>query len=582
MRKLIYPFILLLLGFTAFNCQKEVSYTNEVVDTSLSFMATLQGNVIDENNQPASMVTITVGNKITVTDAKGYFRITNATLQKSATKLTASLPGYFKTYRVFNASKSVNQINIKLIKKVITGTFNSAAGGLVSLPNGSSITYQANSLVKKSGGNFNGQVNIYAAYIDPTQDDIGQRVPGSFLANDKENKRVILTSYAMMVVEMESTTGESLQIKIGSTAAIKFAIPAALQATAPATIPLWFVDDATGIWKEEGSAVKYGNSYLGNVKHFTYWNCDVPGDKVNFTTKIVNQNGLPLNYVDISIRPVGGYASAHGITDSLGIADGPIPANVNLILEIRAPYPCYGIILSQNIGPFTSDVNLGTIIINNQQALINLQGNLVNCAGNPVVNGFATVNYNNLVRLINTDINGNFETNFLTCGNSTTSLTVTGTDVSAQQQSLPVSIAINGQQISAGAIRACGTSSIEFINYKVDDTTLNLSGLVAGDNFMAIDSNFSNNNNLTLRGFRNYERELTFAFNHSNTTGSFLLSYLSVNNYMNITPVPPFRINLTRYAATSGQFYEGNFSGQFKDAGNITHTIICTFKIRRD
>lgn len=583
MRKIIYTLSLFILCFTALNCQKEVSYTSAAGENNQPITATIQGNVIDENNQAASLVTITVGNKTTITDDKGYFRIENAALNKSAAMVTASRQGYFKTYRVFNASKFVNQINFKLIKKELTGTFNSGAGGLVSLANGSSITYQANSLVKKTGGSYSGQVNIYAAYIDPTLDDIGQKVPGSFLANDKENKRVLLTSYAMMVVEMESAAGEKLQLSNSASALMKFAIPAGLQATAPATMPLWYVDEVTGIWKEEGSALKNGNYYTGTVNHFTYWNCDVPGAKVNFTAKIVNQNGLPLSFVDVTIRPVGGYASAHGLTDSLGIASGPIPANINLVLEVRAPYPCYGVIFTQNIGPYSSNVNLGTLTINNQQTLITLQGNLVNCAGSPVTNGFATVNYNNLIRHINADASGHFTSSFLTCGTNTNSLTVMGTDVSAQQQSAPVSVTITAPQTNAGNISACGTSSIEFVNYQVDDTTTNISSTVPNDNFMAIDSSFNGgNNNLTIQGFRNYSRQLTFVFNNSNAAGSFPISYLYVNNFGTVTPVLPLNINLTKYAAASGEFYEGNFTGQFKDAANVTHSITCSFKVKRN
>jgi hypothetical protein len=75
---------------------------------------------------------------------------------------------------------------------------------------------------------------------------------------------------------LESAAGEKLQISTGNTAKLNFSIPSSLQAAAPNTIALWYVDEKTGLWKEEGMATKNGNAYEGDVKHFTYWNCDYP------------------------------------------------------------------------------------------------------------------------------------------------------------------------------------------------------------------------------------------------------------------------------------------------------------------
>ncbi len=335
MRRIIYVAIACFSLF-GISCQKEISFTKSTTSKD-PVIAILQGNVVDENDNPAQGVNITVGAKTAITDAKGYFRIRNASLDKSASLVTAEKSGYFKAFRVFSASAAVNQVKIKLLKKTLTGSLNASAGGVVSLSNGSSITFSANSFSKASGGAYPGTVNIYAAYIDPTSQDIGETVPGSFLADDKDNKRVILASYGMMAVELESPAGEKLQISTGNTAKLNFSIPSGLQASAPNTIALWYVDEKTGLWKEEGLATKNGNSYEGEVKHFTYWNCDYPGPKVNLTATFLDYNGQPLVYTYVQIWELAthnGYA--HGFTDSLGQINGPIPANMNLVLEINA------------------------------------------------------------------------------------------------------------------------------------------------------------------------------------------------------------------------------------------------------
>jgi hypothetical protein len=86
------------------------------------------------------------------------------------------------------------------------------------------------------------------------------------MADDKNGARVTLASFGMMAVELESASAEKLQIKSGSVATLTTPIPASAQANAPATIALWSVNEQTGIWKEEGTATKNGNVYVGDVK----------------------------------------------------------------------------------------------------------------------------------------------------------------------------------------------------------------------------------------------------------------------------------------------------------------------------
>ena len=55
--------------------------------------------------------------------------------------------------------------------------------------------------------------------------DISETIPGSFMADNKEGKRVSLTSFGMLAVELESLTGETLQIAPGNTATLSIPIP---------------------------------------------------------------------------------------------------------------------------------------------------------------------------------------------------------------------------------------------------------------------------------------------------------------------------------------------------------------------
>src|SRR4030095_4869634 len=110
-------------------------------------------------------------------------------LDKNATLVIAEKAGYFAAYRCFSATSGTNQVVIKLTKKNLSGTVSGTNGGEVNLSNGTKISLPANGVVKASdNSSYTGTVNVYASYIDPTAADILQRVPGSFMANDRNDK----------------------------------------------------------------------------------------------------------------------------------------------------------------------------------------------------------------------------------------------------------------------------------------------------------------------------------------------------------------------------------------------------------
>lgn len=84
----------------------------------------------------------------------------------------------------------------------------------------------------------------------------------------------------MVGAELFDDTKQALQIASGYTAQITFPIPGPLAATAPANIPLWYFDETNGMWKEQGNAQVQGGNYVGNVSHFSFWNCDYPATLV--------------------------------------------------------------------------------------------------------------------------------------------------------------------------------------------------------------------------------------------------------------------------------------------------------------
>lgn len=596
MRRIYSALSLLLISVLFLQCQREVSHIGGPdfpgeIATPDPISAAIQGNVFDENGTPATGVTVQVGAKTALTDANGFFRINSASLDKKSAVVTAFKSGYFKAYRTFGATPGANFVQIKLIKRTLTGTVDGAAGGEVSLSNGSKIALPAGGVVNAAtNASYTGTINVYAAYIDPTAADFDQIVPGSLLANNKDGKRVLLTSYGMLSVELESTSGEKLQIKTGSTAKLTTAIPSATQASAPATIPLWYVDETTGIWKEEGVATKSGNVYVGDVKHFTYWNCDLQVPTVTFTANLKTPDGKPLRHAYVIVRPATGHYSgyAHGYTDSSGHVSGAIPANMNLVLEVKL----YGsncsnaVIFSQNIGPYSQAVDLATITVTPPATnLLTVKGKLVDCSNAPVTNGYAEVRYGYYRYLASTNATGNFELTIIRCNTQQSSVEVLGVNNAAQQQSGLTVVNITSSIADAGTISACGTSAAQFINYTLDG--VNFSITAPADSLGGGTSSQGSTFNYTFINGMKSNATTTIAFNFQSAAqapGTYQANYFAVNNLSidSSRTTTPVSININNFPTSSTGFYEGSLSGQFTDFQNVNHTISGTFRVRRN
>ena len=477
--KSIAALTVVLALFTLSSCQKDLdnfvpdnNNIGQVLNPS-PVQASVSGLVIDQNGSPVSGATVRSGANTTTTDNRGLFRFSNITMDKFASVVSVDVNGYFKGIRTFSATEgSSNYIRIKLTPKTLAGNIDAASGGAVTLSNNSIVTLQPNSVVVKSTGQaYMGSINVYAAYIDPTLADIPQTIPGSFQATDANNFRVLLKSYAMLAVQLEGQSGELLQIATGKTAKLRFTLPGSLSAAAPATIPLWSLNETDGLWKEEGTATKTGNYYEGDVAHFSFWNCDAGGNTIYLEMTLQAANGpLPNAIVRIS-RPDG--VSAYGYTDSVGHVGGLVYSNETLTLDVMTI--CGEILYSQSIGPFSQDTNLGTINVSNPSPLylLTVSGTANDCNGIPVANGNAYIYWEGQ-QMATPITNGSFSATYTRCNGSTASVEVIVIDNATQQQSTTWSGSASSGVVNTPALTACGLTTNEYLNYNINGVDYNV------------------------------------------------------------------------------------------------------------
>jgi len=168
-------------------------------------------------------------------------------------------------------------------------------GGGVSIP--------ANSLVDQDGNAPAGNVEVTVYTIDPRAPF---DMPGDWTVAGPGGTGTMET-YGALGIEVTGG-GKKYNLRPGATARVTIPIdPAQLAAPdpEPATIPLLFYDDTTGVWRQEGTLQRQGNAYVADVPHFSTINADVL--KVGQSCVHIHSPLLPPIYnLEVTIPRPGG------------------------------------------------------------------------------------------------------------------------------------------------------------------------------------------------------------------------------------------------------------------------------------
>lgn len=319
----LFCFVLVVAAtsFIINSCSKDESTTLNGGSSTMS--ATLAGMVMDESNVPLSGVTVTAYGLSTTTSQFGTFVFKNISVNKSRCLIQLMKDGYFNRAHAFIPSgNTVNYVTIVMVGNTATQNFSAAAGGLVTLPDNASVLFSPNSIVTSAGSAYTGTVSIAIKHLQPGAENFDSSIPGGdLIAKDKDNKEVVLYSYGMLGVQLTGSNGEALNLASGRTASLTMPIAAAQLVFAPETLPLWYFDETTALWKEEGHCNLVGNNYVGTVTHFSWWNCDYSGPSAKVKGRVVDINGIPMPNVHVWNTSWG-----HGFTDQNGEYNGLILA----------------------------------------------------------------------------------------------------------------------------------------------------------------------------------------------------------------------------------------------------------------
>lgn len=449
------------------SCRKDsdiINVTPPTPEFGMNVQGSVMGTVIDENGLAVSDAKVTFGNLTENTDQYGVFQFNNQTMYTGGTYIKVKKDGYFHGSRKFYPiAGATSRINVELMPMVEVASFASSAGEKVQFE-GVEIAFGNNSIMREDGSDYNGNVKVFAKYLDPTILATLNQMPGDLTALNAGDERVALTSFGMVAVELRDNAGNELQVKTGSMADITMPVPMDIVDNAPQTIPLWHFDEDLGTWREEGEATLTNGAYVGQVSHFSFWNCDVPSEMIHLSGSIFNR-GVPVQGVLVKITEAGENASGSGYTNNLGQFGGFVPKGVELIIGIFDH--CGTLIYTTTVGPYEEDVVLEpfNLTITTLQAIVS--GTVTSCDSEPSAATYVVIEQDEFTNIISLDEDNTFQTNIFYCEEGA-EITVGAEDPINQLASANSVFTLVGN-IDVGILELCEESVSRHIFYQYGD-----------------------------------------------------------------------------------------------------------------
>lgn len=584
MKKIILFVLATMLVFAS--CKKDPVIIDDnppPIDNIRNFIninASVAGLVVDANNAPISDATVSFGTETTTTDVNGIFKFENVSVLENRAFVKVEKAGYFHGSRTFFAYANHRaNVKVSLLEKTVQGTVGTS-GGTVTTPEGVKLEFPANAIADAAGNPYTGTVEVAAQYLDPSADNILSIMPGDLRGITTDNVEEGLTTYGMVAVELLGSGGELLNVADGKTVQLTMPVGSAQTSSAPAEIPLWYFDETNGVWKEEGKAILQGDEYVGEVSHFTYWNCDINWDLIYLDGSVLLE-GVELEgaYVCLTFDNNGWGSTACDVTNTAGIFSGQVPANTTFTLNVYAGAfnNCGDAIHSQEIGPFTTDVTLDPINIDPSTVADNsmtITGTLVDCDNNPVTNGYAKIKLGWAEYYAYTT-DGTVDYTFTHCGTAT-DVEITAVDLDAFTQSDAATFT-NGSTVDFGELQAC-ISLAEYIIYEYDGSTINLT-----ESISLFDSLGTGVGYHYLYGYDASQNSFSLeAIIDGTGTFDVLSFYFSTPNG-NFISGTDMTITVDNYSAAIGGTNSGTFAGTVTDPnGGGTLPITGSWKAIRE
>jgi hypothetical protein len=309
---------------------------------------------------PVAGAVVRAGTLSATAGSDGRFTLANVP-PNARTVLRFEAAGYaplFETAEVV-ASRSAS-VSASLTPVGVSQTVSSAAANVVVVPNSTArVSLPANGFVNAAtNAPVSGNITVAVTPINPAAD--AASMPGDYTNAAGQP----IESFGAIQVDLRDGAGNRLDLAPNQSASIR--IPLSARGPAPATIPLFFFDETTGRWVQEGSATLAGTApnqyYEGTVTHFTFWNADIVLDTITVSGCVQNAQGARVSGAAVESRGIDYVGSAFAATDANGNFTVPMRRNSRALIDAQQDALAATAVV---VGPSATDITLTPCLVLN-------------------------------------------------------------------------------------------------------------------------------------------------------------------------------------------------------------------------
>lgn len=558
-------FLIVFLLFFA-SCKKEIDIfipdpSEPSEDAGLVIASS--GGVITGGGGEELVATVRFGDVAVQTDANGVFLLQEVSVPSNTAFLKVEQEAHFDAYRVFKTNadaRAMQSVSLSVLPQPYyafgstENTWDIGQTGQLQVP--------ADAFTDLSGADFQNEYQCFLRWVEDWSSFSAESLPAMLLGAAEDGSLQYIQPSGMLLLEVQDMAGIPLLLKANSPIMARFPNTSGL--TSGTKVPLWSLDQETGLWRLHSEATVEGDQMLAQMDALTYYLLGVPNSITSLQTILENEAGQPVPNLKWQLNDLtAGVPLQSGITNATGLIQAWIPKEHSIELTIKDD--CNDPVYTDNLGVFSHQTALMPIQVPTSLP-IQVQGSIVDCVGEAIPFGYVKVQYQTAFSILFADAGGQFQGRISDCGQS--ELMLYPADLLSQEVGDPLLVTTTSN-LNVGSLPVCQNLNV-FINFDLDGEAIfadNPSGYVL-DGFTYIQDSLANIRLAipdTLAGTYDLQLEQTqiVGYDSSNIINAALTTTVT-------------------YLGPVGDFIIGTFGGNFQDNQGMNHTVSGSYKVERE